>query len=72
MGMDPQKSVVNSFCQSHDVPNFFVIDSSCHVTEGGGAVPLSPFKLSPYAHQIILLLKPNKEISKYGIFPLTS
>ena len=39
MGLDPQKSVVNSFCQSHDVPNLFVIDSSCFVTEGGGDSP---------------------------------
>ena len=38
MGNDPKKSVLNSFCQSHDVPNLFVIDGSCFVT-GGVANP---------------------------------
>jgi choline dehydrogenase-like flavoprotein len=34
MGNDPQKSVLNSFCQTHDIPNLFVIDGSCFVTTG--------------------------------------
>jgi len=38
MGDDPQSSVVNRWCQSHDVPNLFVVDSSCFVT-GGAANP---------------------------------
>jgi choline dehydrogenase-like flavoprotein len=38
MGIDPKISVLNSFCQSHDVPNLFVIDGSCFVT-GGTANP---------------------------------
>jgi choline dehydrogenase-like flavoprotein len=32
MGNDPEKSVVNSYGQSHDVPNLFVVDSSVFVT----------------------------------------
>lgn len=28
MGMDPKRSVVNAFCQSHDVPNLYVCDGS--------------------------------------------
>lgn len=28
MGTDPKKSIVNSFCQSHDVPNLYVCDGS--------------------------------------------
>src|SRR5262245_20003858 len=28
MGNDPSQSVVNAFCQSHDVPNLFVVDGS--------------------------------------------
>ena len=28
MGKDPRTSVVNSFCQTHDVPNLFVVDGS--------------------------------------------
>lgn len=39
MGNDPKKSVLNSYCQSHDVKNLFVIDSSCFVTQGGGDSP---------------------------------
>jgi len=34
MGNDPKTSVLNCFCQSHDVPNLFVIDGSCFVTIG--------------------------------------
>jgi choline dehydrogenase-like flavoprotein len=32
MGNDPEASVLNEFCQSHDVSNLFVIDASCFVT----------------------------------------
>ena len=28
MGLNPRTSVVNAFCQSHDVPNLFVVDGS--------------------------------------------
>ncbi len=38
MGNDPTTSVLNSFCQSHDVSNLFVVDGSCFVT-GGTANP---------------------------------
>ena len=34
MGKDSKRSVLNSFCQSHEVPNLFVVDSSCFVTTG--------------------------------------
>lgn len=34
MGDDPNISVVNSFCQAHDVSNLFVVDASCFVTSG--------------------------------------
>jgi choline dehydrogenase-like flavoprotein len=32
MGNDPKKSVLNSFCQSHDVSNLVVADGSCFVS----------------------------------------
>lgn len=35
MGNDPKTSVVNRFCQVHDIDNLFVIDGSVHVTNGG-------------------------------------
>ena len=34
MGKDPKKSVVNSFCQLHDVKNVFVTDGAVFVTQG--------------------------------------
>lgn len=36
MGDDPKDSVVNGFCQSHDIPNLFICDASVFVTSGGG------------------------------------
>lgn len=39
MGDNPSKSVLNRYCQSHEINNLFVIDSSCFVTEGGGDSP---------------------------------
>lgn len=35
MGIDPQTSVVNEFCQSHDVRNLFICDTSVFVTGTG-------------------------------------
>jgi choline dehydrogenase-like flavoprotein len=35
MGKDPNDSVVNEFCQSHDVPNLFICDTSVFVTGSG-------------------------------------
>lgn len=35
MGLDPKKSVVNQNCQSHDVPNLYIIDGSVFVTSAG-------------------------------------
>jgi choline dehydrogenase-like flavoprotein len=34
MGADPKTSVLNAFCQSHDVKNLFVTDASCFVSGG--------------------------------------
>ncbi|MBI1840504.1 MAG: GMC family oxidoreductase [Verrucomicrobia bacterium] len=35
MGRDPKTSVVNAFCQSHDVANLFICDTSVFVTGSG-------------------------------------
>jgi choline dehydrogenase-like flavoprotein len=32
MGNDPKKSVLNSYCQAHEVKNLFVVDGSCFTT----------------------------------------
>jgi choline dehydrogenase-like flavoprotein len=34
MGADPKTSVLNGFCQAHDVKNLFVMDGSCFVSGG--------------------------------------
>jgi choline dehydrogenase-like flavoprotein len=34
MGNDPKASVVNRYCQTHDVPNVFVTDGACWVSSG--------------------------------------
>ena len=34
MGADPKTSVLNQFCQTHDVKNLFVMDASCFVSGG--------------------------------------
>ena len=39
MGQDPRRSVVNQFCQTHDIANVFVMDNSSFVTQGGGDSP---------------------------------
>lgn len=36
MGDDPERSVVNSYGQSHDIPNLFISDASTFVTSGAG------------------------------------
>jgi choline dehydrogenase-like flavoprotein len=34
MGTDPKKSVLNPYCQSHDIRNLFVMDGSCFLSTG--------------------------------------
>ena len=34
MGADPKTSVLNQFCQAHDVKNVFVMDGACFVSGG--------------------------------------
>jgi choline dehydrogenase-like flavoprotein len=35
MGRDPKSSIVNPFCQTHDIPNLFICDTSVFVTGSG-------------------------------------
>jgi choline dehydrogenase-like flavoprotein len=32
MGNDPKTSVLNSYCQAHEIKNLFVVDGSCFTT----------------------------------------
>ncbi len=46
MGDDPKQSVVNGYCQSHDVPNLFIGGSSVFVTSSGLNPTLTIFALA--------------------------
>ena len=54
MGIDPQKSVLNSFCQSHDVANLFVIDGSCFVNIGTANPSLTIHAIAVRASEYIV------------------
>jgi choline dehydrogenase-like flavoprotein len=54
MGNDPRASVVNRFCQVHDVDNLFVIDSSVHVTNGGFNPVLTIMAIAYYASDALV------------------
>ncbi|HEU4559059.1 MAG TPA: GMC family oxidoreductase [Longimicrobium sp.] len=40
-GADPARSVLNGFCQAHQVPNLFVVDGSFMPTSGGSPTTLT-------------------------------
>ena len=54
MGNDPHGSVVNRYCQIHDVDNLFVIDSSVHVTNGGFNPALTIMAVAYYASNALV------------------
>ncbi len=54
MGNDPHSSVVNRYCQIHDVDNVFVIDSSVHVTNGGFNPALTIMAVAYYASEALV------------------
>jgi choline dehydrogenase-like flavoprotein len=49
MGRDPKKSVVNGFCQSHDIENLFICDTSVFVTGAGVNPTLTAMAISSRA-----------------------
>jgi choline dehydrogenase-like flavoprotein len=53
MGNDPRNSVVNEFCQSHDIPNLFVCDTSVFVTGSGVNPTLTAMAISSRAAAFI-------------------
>ncbi len=53
MGDDPRTSVLNSSSQSWDVPNLFVTDASCYVTNGGVGPTLTIMALTARACEYI-------------------
>ena len=54
MGNNPQSSVVNSFCQTHDIPNLFVADTSVFPTGGGANITLTAMAIALRASNYIV------------------
>lgn len=54
MGNDPKTSVLNKYCQVHDVDNLFVVDGSVHVTNGGFNPVLTIMAIAYYASNHIV------------------
>jgi choline dehydrogenase-like flavoprotein len=61
MGNDPKTSVVNKYCQVHDVDNLFVVDASVHVTNGGFNPGLTIMAIAYYASDHILTTWKNRK-----------
>jgi choline dehydrogenase-like flavoprotein len=49
MGKNPKDSVVNEFCQTHDVRNLFICDTSVFVTGAGLNPTLTAMAISKRA-----------------------
>jgi choline dehydrogenase-like flavoprotein len=54
MGNSPDDSVVNPFCQSHDVPNLFICDTSVFVTGSGVNPTLTAMAIASRAADYIV------------------
>lgn len=57
MGADPKNSIVNEYCQSHDVPNLFIIGSSVFPTMAGYPPTATVAALAYRAAEFILKQK---------------
>jgi choline dehydrogenase-like flavoprotein len=62
MGDNPDSSVVNEFCQSHDVKNLFICDTSVFVTGSGLNPTLTAMAISSRAADYIAELAGRGEI----------
>jgi len=54
MGNDSKTSVVNACCQSHDIPNLFVVDTSVFPTGGGVNITLTAMAVALSAARFII------------------
>ena len=54
MGRDPKTSVVNEFCQTHDVHNLYICDTSVFVTSAGVNPTLTAMAIASRAAEHIL------------------
>lgn len=64
MGNDSRTSVVNEFCQSHDIPNLFICDTSVFVTGSGVNPTLTAMAIADRAAQHIVAALPSGGLSR--------
>jgi len=62
MGADPKNSVLNSFCQTHDIPNLFVFGGGCFVTTGDKHPTLTMMALTARGCDYLTGLAGKREI----------
>ena len=63
MGNDPERSVVNRWSQTHDVPNLFIVDGSVFTTSGGVNPTASIMTLSLRAARYIADQRRNLKVA---------
>jgi choline dehydrogenase-like flavoprotein len=62
MGADPKNSVLNSFCQTHDIANLFVFGGGCFVTTGDKHPTLTMMALTARGCDYLLDAAKRREI----------
>lgn len=62
MGADSKMSVLNSFCQAHDIPNLFVFGGGCFVTTGNKHPTLTMMALTARGCDHLVELVRKREI----------
>jgi choline dehydrogenase-like flavoprotein len=62
MGDDPKSSVLNSFCQTHDIDNLFVFGGGCFVTTGDKHPTLTMMALTARGCDRLIDLAGRKEL----------
>jgi choline dehydrogenase-like flavoprotein len=62
MGNDPKTSVLNSFCQTHDIGNLFVFGGGCFVTTGDKHPTLTMMALTARGCDYLVDLTRKKEL----------
>jgi choline dehydrogenase-like flavoprotein len=62
MGSDPKSSVLNQYCQAHDVPNLFVTDGACFASNADKNPTLSIMAIAWRASEHIADKVKRKEL----------
>jgi choline dehydrogenase-like flavoprotein len=62
MGDNPKSAVVNEFCQSHDIKNLFICDTSVFVTGAGVNPTLTAMAISSRAAEYMAVSAAKGEL----------